>query len=351
MCATESTTTCATESGVTDRYACTLAAAGHFLHQGVAVGEPSRGHMPALSTCALLTQKRALLTRALLTQKRALLTRAPLVLKSPVRLPVAFCLDCSTSVDFSSVASVVSGTCTACTSADPSACSAAACAAGFRTYAGGSCTACSPGRFNSEYGQTTCDLCDFGTFSAEQGLAADCGLCAVGAFNSELGRTVCKACTAGMFNSEEGRAFCDACAAGKYGTEAGQLTAVNSCTECPSGLYSGNAGRTYCQYCTTGNIIDMQAMSAAVLGAGTAAGRSSCSAGFPIPAIHTHLALEAPSGGAFCSPPSLVTPSDAPTYDTPTAGVGERPRAASRSPPSSPSLFRPVPSLGPLSAE
>jgi len=129
------------------------------------------------------------------------------------------------------------------------------------------CRPCGHGRFQSEEGKFTCDLCPVGLttrtkkaissdecrqdcLDGEQlGLNEECGLCAIGTYRTQGIHRECQECPQGRTTSKAGsvsQSDCNLpiCIPGEY------LSAVdNSCKLCPRGQYQPEGQQTSCLDC------------------------------------------------------------------------------------------------------
>ncbi len=112
------------------------------------------------------------------------------------------------------------------------------------------CFTCEPGKYNNNYGATSCDTCASDSYSI--GGASSCSYsattCPAGTYASG---TACQPCSAGMYNLNIG-GKCAVCSAGKYSTTTGST----DCDICSAGKYSTAVRRTTdCDLCTAGTYI------------------------------------------------------------------------------------------------
>ena len=146
------------------------------------------------------------------------------------------------------------------------------------TYAMGegnsSCSVCEPGTF-SGFGAFECDYCPSGTSSNGQ---MYCDMPGYEGMN-ECGATGCNECDAGTYAMGEGNSYCDVCLPGTFsgfgafecdycpsGTSSnGQMycdmpgyegmneCGATGCNECDAGTYAMGEGNSYCDYCQSGS--------------------------------------------------------------------------------------------------
>ena len=88
------------------------------------------------------------------------------------------------------------------------------CKAGFTGPYGGTCTACTTGKYKGTHGTALCTDCVAGSYSNTQGA------------------TTCTKCTTGSYSDTNGVTTCPVCTEGKYGIGVSQ-TAEASCASCP----------------------------------------------------------------------------------------------------------------------
>ena len=138
------------------------------------------------------------------------------------------------------------------------------CNLGYAGPHGGTCTACTAGKYNSLAGATLCVECVAGKYSTAVG-APDtiaCRDCGAGKYQATAGSVHCDECEAGKHKPVAGtNTACDVCQAGKYKATAGVNTACDncgagkyltatgassesSCVTCAANTYSGTLGAT-----------------------------------------------------------------------------------------------------------
>ncbi|KAL4425824.1 hypothetical protein ABPG75_009840 [Micractinium tetrahymenae] len=141
-----------------------------------------------------------------------------------------------------------------------------------------------------------CALCPGGSFSTSGG---SCNACSAGKYAGGVGATACANCTAGSYASSTGRSTCQPCAAGTYQSYQGK----QSCNPCPASSYARLPGATQCVRCVAG---------VALCFAGTDAGcnpsmADAPSAGYKVLSVTTPGTLPAsscamPAGLSFANP-------------------------------------------------
>eukprot|EP01046_Picozoa_sp_COSAG06_P032951 COSAG06_NODE_3329_length_5495_cov_1.452557_1_plen_1648_part_10 len=127
---------------------------------------------------------------------------------------------------------------------------AAQCRAGQYSTCGQYCTMCyqcSPGKFSSMSGATSCIVCEAGKYSRDGSSA--CIDCATGQFATG-GNAACEDCAPGKFSSRSGASSCIDCEAGKA-SEASGLS-ESACIDCVAGHYSTESGSRACIRCNAG---------------------------------------------------------------------------------------------------
>ena len=122
-----------------------------------------------------------------------------------------------------------------------------------------SCQPCAAGRFAPYASQSSCEICDVGTYSfpgastchncaagtfANFTQSANCTLCATG-FSSNEGSKLCYPCPPGKYADQEGMPSCEGCPAGKYNDQSGS----SMCYECAVDFYQEDVGQTACTEC------------------------------------------------------------------------------------------------------
>ena len=129
-----------------------------------------------------------------------------------------------------------------------------ACSAGryMATYGavGQECTACVPGQYASETGQSLCQVCNGGKF-ASGNESASCIECPAGYLGEKAAsrRSQCVACQPGFFIDSVGNAgSCIECYPGMYSA----LPGADICDDCPDGYYISSKGGTMCKQCEPG---------------------------------------------------------------------------------------------------
>ena len=95
------------------------------------------------------------------------------------------------------------------------------------------CTACLPGEFQVNVGQTSCNACAPCDLGQER---RGCG----GAHEGS-----CEDCTAGNYNAVPG-GMCEQCLEGQYNARIGSTT----CDDCEADTYQDEKGHTYCKPCS-----------------------------------------------------------------------------------------------------
>jgi len=157
-------------------------------------------------------------------------------------LALAVCAPCQSGLTYSS--SVDSAYCSPCTSICP-----------VGTYfttpctvtSDTGCTQCPSGTYAGLSGQSVCNICPMGTYSANG--ASSCTMCQDGAYSLN-GASACIVCPAGSYCPAYSSA-CTVCSPGSFSSGP-----ASSCTACPSGTYSNNAGAStssMCTLCTAGS--------------------------------------------------------------------------------------------------
>lgn len=106
---------------------------------------------------------------------------------------------------------------------------------------------CSVGSYQSQQGQTSCDICPAGKVQPYEGRSF-CYDCNIGSYSDVEGGTACQLCPPGTYQDEYGQTSCKPCPAGKYR----RYTNGSSCDTCPSGYYADAEGSTVCTKCPTG---------------------------------------------------------------------------------------------------
>ena len=157
------------------------------------------------------------------------------------------------------------------------------CNAGYTGPDGGTCVACTAGKYKTTTGSVACTNCAAGTYSGmvaattcltcpgnstspstSSALAAckcnlgytgsdggTCTACAAGSFKNIVGSFACTLCPASTYSSVAGASsptVCVNCAAGTYSTTAGASSST-VCVNCAAGTYSGVAGATLAANC------------------------------------------------------------------------------------------------------
>lgn len=138
----------------------------------------------------------------------------------------------------------------------------------------GQCIACSPGTYQPETDQTSCDLCPAGSFCPDPSTIAlclqgeyapagstSCTPCELGRYQDEVGQSSCKTCQPGFISPFLGANECTACAAGKYIDIAGGI----ACTDCQLGTFQDLEGQSSCKSCLPGTISDSKGAEACTL--------------------------------------------------------------------------------------
>ena len=108
------------------------------------------------------------------------------------------------------------------------------------------CSLCSPGSFQSDFGQASCQLASAGSYVGDAGESNET-LCPPGSFSGS-GASECDLCSPPFYNPDEGQTECTAAAAGTAVSEDGATEQV----ECPPGYWS-SAASTECTACSQGS--------------------------------------------------------------------------------------------------
>ncbi|OUT70502.1 MAG: hypothetical protein CBB79_09255 [Synechococcus sp. TMED19] len=156
----------------------------------------------------------------------------------------------------------------------------------------GQCTVCAASTYQPLSGQSACDPCAAGRFSAEDG-AVDCEICLAGRSQPASGQSECVACATGRFSAEENAVDCEACPAGRIQPASGQSECVLcaagrfsvegnniDCEACPAGRSQPASGQSECVVCASGsfsaedNAVDCEACPAGRIQ--PASGQSEC---------------------------------------------------------------------------
>ena len=109
------------------------------------------------------------------------------------------------------------------------------------------CLACTPGQFNVEPRQSTCQLCGIGS-ECHGGSALE-QPCVYGKFAIEAGQSLCEACAPGRFSEGRGRANCTLCAPGHFC--AGRRLNFTQ-LKCPRGKHQPEPEQGRCTQCVVG---------------------------------------------------------------------------------------------------
>ena len=109
------------------------------------------------------------------------------------------------------------------------------------------CFNCSAGYFQTNTGQTNCNVCPAGTYTDTIGQEA-CLLCPKGKYSNQTGATECTVCSSGWVQGFEGQTACYQCLPGTY-----VIDSLTPCVECPQGKYSNQTGATECTVCLPGS--------------------------------------------------------------------------------------------------
>ena len=146
---------------------------------------------------------------------------------------------------------------------EPSGC---LCERGYTGRNGAACTACLPGYYKDENGESNCSQCQTGKYSGVPARESGCILCTSGKYSNATAATqesTCKSCPL-LSDSAAGASGLDACLcdAGTTGTHgacvacvAGKYKSINGssiCIDCPSGSWSGNERSSSCEGCEAG---------------------------------------------------------------------------------------------------
>lgn len=116
------------------------------------------------------------------------------------------------------------------------------------------CDNCPSGYAQPNTGQTSCDICQSGTYSMTQISCTDCPLGKVAPYE---GASVCQTCPTGTGanNSME----CETCSAGKGSTNGqcldcaiGKFSTSGTCIPCPVGRHASETGLELCSECPSG---------------------------------------------------------------------------------------------------
>jgi len=113
------------------------------------------------------------------------------------------------------------------------------------------CTACVPGTFQDQPGQTTCLDCAVGTFVPGPGSSV-CIACPAGTFQDQPGQATCLDCQPGTFVDVTGAAACAACPAGRFQAN----SAATTCQDCAPGTAQPQQGQAECPLCAPGTFQD-----------------------------------------------------------------------------------------------
>ncbi|WIA34364.1 hypothetical protein OEZ86_012700 [Tetradesmus obliquus] len=133
---------------------------------------------------------------------------------------------------------------------------------------GEECVPCPAGTYAATAGQSTCNVCGQGTYSAPG--AAICRPCTGNTYQDSMGAAACEPCAPGFFvpPSNYSRLACDACPTGTYRSAAlavctpcavgsmANTTGMGQCTACPAGYYSSSTGQAACSPCPIGTYQD-----------------------------------------------------------------------------------------------
>eukprot|EP00291_Cryptomonas_curvata_P006662 CAMPEP_0172199746 /NCGR_PEP_ID=MMETSP1050-20130122/28874_1 /TAXON_ID=233186 /ORGANISM="Cryptomonas curvata, Strain CCAP979/52" /LENGTH=1396 /DNA_ID=CAMNT_0012876833 /DNA_START=2565 /DNA_END=6752 /DNA_ORIENTATION=+ len=156
-----------------------------------------------------------------------------------------------------------------------------------------SCVACGSGTFSTGTGFTTCIQCpnftsnednldDRNSCSCNRGYSAQsnstCALCNAGTYKSISGSFKCLGCPTGKFSDLQGSTVCRNCAAGKYSS----VNESSKCHICTPGTYAFESGSAHCDACRAGTF-------SSALGGSTGDVCQNCPANTSSDARSTHL--------------------------------------------------------------
>ena len=165
----------------------------------------------------------------------------------------------------------------------------------------GGCQTCAYDKFQPNPGQTSCQVCEVGSFASDPSrcetcypgsyggvsnltvlntdgtkesvtISISCFDCYPGKYNPSSGstsKTSCLPCPTGKFASGPGKSACKLCSEGKYTA----VEETQSCATCPKGKYNQIQGATNpetdCQLCAPGSISNEQGTACYSCGTGT----------------------------------------------------------------------------------
>ena len=117
----------------------------------------------------------------------------------------------------------------------------------------GICQSCSVGTYSTSAMATTCANCPAGTSTLYTNGQSSCILCDIGTYRAAGDPGVnCFSCNAGK-SSAVGASACSSCAAGTYGTNSNYMSGFrNLCLPCAAGYFQSKIGQIACTACALG---------------------------------------------------------------------------------------------------
>ena len=168
-------------------------------------------------------------------------------------------------------------------------------------HAGNNCNYCTPGKFSTIPGSTSCTSCESGTYSQATGAnsATTCTPCPVGKFSESSGSADCTQCPAGTNSTSTGASSADDCldcGIGKFGT-----SDASACIDCVAGRFATNPKSSSCQQCGAGTASSAIAATLASTCVDCVAGSFSPISGSPSCTLCIAGEFEALAGQVECS--------------------------------------------------